>query len=211
MTTDPLKIMLVVLVIAAIWAVVELALTFRKTRTTLDGVNKAVDDISHSANELIDQAMPVIDKADGLVDELDPVVRSVPGLIGSTSTMLDEGTASFTKLNKILGDVSSATHGVAGVGESATRIMNTATSAAVGVVSKVASLGGITIPEGQQLIGKAPAKPEKEPTKAKKEPAALASSASDEAPEKAAHARKGGYVTYSPASTSDHASSDGKE
>ena len=94
-------------------------------------------------------------------------------------------------LGGILGDVSSATHGVASVGESASRIVGTATSAAVGVVSKVASMGGITIPEGQQLISGGT------------EPSAVPAQApeAEEIEDEPAH--KGGYVTYAPVTASD--------
>ncbi|MBQ1840094.1 MAG: hypothetical protein II128_02015, partial [Atopobiaceae bacterium] len=60
---SPLSILLLVLAVAGIWAVVELALTLRKARTTLD-------EVSHSATEAMDQATPVIAKLDGVVDEL---------------------------------------------------------------------------------------------------------------------------------------------
>ena len=59
---EPLKIMLIVLAAAGVWAVVELALTLRKARTTLD-------EVSHSATEAIDQATPIIAKLDETSDE----------------------------------------------------------------------------------------------------------------------------------------------
>lgn len=166
---EPLKILLIGLVIVAIWAVAEMAILIRKARAS-------VDEITHSATEAIDQATPIIAKLDGVVDELQPALKEVTPLVEKVTVTLDEANTSLNSLSGILGDVNSATRGVAGVGESASRIMNTATSAAVGVVSKVASLGGITIPEGQQLIGKADDQPEAAPE-----------------PEKP---HKGGYVTY---------------
>lgn len=174
---SPLSILLLVLAVAGIWAVVELALTLRKARTTLD-------EVSHSATEAMDQATPVIAKLDGVVDELQPALREVTPLVEKIEDTLDEANTGLGKVNNILGDVSSATHGVSSVGESASRIIDTATSAAVGVVSKVASFGGITIPEGQQLIGKGA--PEAEDSEAEVGNA-------EEQP-----ARKGGYVTYAP-------------
>jgi len=177
---EPLTIVLIVLGIAAIWAVAELAITLRKARATLD-------EVSHSATEAIDQTTPIISKLDGVVDELQPALREVTPLVEKLSVVMDEATVSLDNVNGILGDVGAATHGVAGVGESATRIVNTATSAAVGVVSKVASLGGITIPEGQQLIGKGDPQPD------------APAPAPAEEEERAAH--KGGYVTYAPVSS----------
>ena len=168
---EPLTIVLIVLAIVAVWAVAEMAITIRKARA-------ALDEISHSATEAIDQVTPVVSKLDGVVDELQPALREV---------------------NSSLGDVSSATHGVAGVGDAAGRIVNTATSAAVGVVSKVASFGGITIPEGQQLIGKggdkAASKPEQE--------------AETDAPaEDARPHREPSYVSYAPVTAPSDDSAD---
>ena len=177
---EPLIIVLIVLVIAAIWLVVELVKTLRKART-------ALDEISHSATELIDQATPLVVKADGIIDDLQPAINNLNPMTDKLNVVLDEATISIDKVNGILGDVSSTTHGVAGVGESASRIVNTATSAAVGVVSKVASLGGITIPEGQQLIGKG--------TPEGAEQAQDQVAATEPAPEPA---RKTSYVTYAP-------------
>ena len=182
---DPLQIMLIVLAVAGVWALVEVALTVRKARTTLD-------EVSHSATEAIDQTTPIIAKLDGVVDDVQPALREVPGMMERVNTTLDQANVSLGTVNGILGDVSSATHGVAGVGESATRIVNTATSAAVGVVSKVASLGGINIPEGQNLIGKG-------------EPAVAAEAAApvDEPEDEPVH--KEGYVTYAPVAAPEQA------
>ena len=180
---EPLTIVLIVLGIAAIWAVAELAMTLRKARTTLD-------EVSHSATEAIDQATPIIAKLDGVVDELQPTLQSVPGLVEKVEVTVEEANVALGAVGGILGDVSSATHGVASVGENASRIVNTATSAAVGVVSKVASIGGITIPEGQQLIAGKSTAPE----------ADAAGQAPATEPEDEPAPPRGGYVTYAPVS-----------
>ena len=184
---DPLTIMLIVLSVAAIWAAVEVALTLRKVRSSLD-------EVAHSATEAIDQATPIIAKLDGVVDDLQPALREVNPLVEKLEVTIDSANVSLDKVNGILGDVNSATHGVAGVGESASRIVNTATSAAVGVVSKVASLGGITIPEGQQLIGRGAERP------AVEAPADEDVTVDQFEPEPA---HKSGYVTYAPVEAQD--------
>lgn len=175
---QPLDILLIALVVVAIWAVVELGITLRKTRAS-------IDEISHSATEVLDQCTPVIVKLDGVVDELQPALRDVPQMVDKLTVTVDEANMALGSVNGILGDVSSTTSGIAGVGESASRIVNTATSAAVGVVSKVASLGGINIPEGRALI---------------EQPGETASAASETAPavsvEPEPAAPRGGYVTY---------------
>lgn len=179
-----LTLVLIVLIAAAIWAIVELVLTLRKTRDVMD-------EISHSATEAIDQATPIIAKLDGIVDDLQPALRELPATVVKVNVLADQASDSLESLNGILGDVGSATHGVAGVGESASRIVNTATSAAVGVVSKVASFGGISIPEGRELIGKGSDKDD-EASKPKSR-SARSSAAEEEKSE-----RKTSYVTYTP-------------
>ncbi len=193
MTLEPLDLMLIVLCIAAVWAIFELAMTLRKART-------AIDEISHSATEAIDQATPIIAKLDGVVDDLQPTLQEVTPLVEKASVTLDRANVGLGAVNGILGDVSSTTHGIAGVGESASRIVNTATSAAVGVVSKVASLGGINIPEGQQLIGKGTPEPEPEDEVVVGGAPAQAEEAEEPAP-----AKKSGYVTYAPVKSQDDA------
>lgn len=194
MTLEPLDFMLIVLCIAAVWAIFELAMTLRKART-------AIDEISHSATEAIDQATPIIAKLDGVVDDLQPTLQEVTPLVEKASVTLDRANVGLGAVNGILGDVSSTTHGIAGVGESASRIVNTATSAAVGVVSKVASLGGINIPEGQQLIGKGTPEPEPEDEVV----VGGAPAQAEEAEEEPAPAKKSGYVTYAPVKSQDDA------
>ncbi|HQE70628.1 MAG TPA: DUF948 domain-containing protein, partial [Atopobiaceae bacterium] len=96
-----MQIALLVLVIAGVWAVVELALTIRKTR-------KVVDEISITANETVGQVQPIIGKVDGIMDELDPTIKQVPELLGKVGTAVDS-------VNDILGDVSGTTGAVATV------------------------------------------------------------------------------------------------
>ena len=60
MSLSMLDIALIVLVLAAIWAVVELALTVRSAR-------KSIDEVVTSANETIAQIQPVIVKVDGMI------------------------------------------------------------------------------------------------------------------------------------------------
>ncbi|MDO4404657.1 MAG: DUF948 domain-containing protein [Atopobiaceae bacterium] len=190
---DPVDIFLIALLIAGVWAIAEFAITLRKTRDTLNSVSDSVDDLNHAVGQLVDQTTPVISKIDGMVDDLQPTVRELGPMAENLNVVIDEATVSLDKVNHILGDVSSATSGVAGVGESAGRIVSTATSAAVGVVSKVASLGGINIPEGQQLIAKKGVSGEGAPA-----PAAQAQEA--EAPVEEPEEHKSGYVTYAPVS-----------
>ena len=116
---DYMQIALLVLAIAGVWAVIELALTIRKAR-------KVVDELSITANETVGQVQPIIGKVDGIMDELDPTIKQVPELLGKVGGTLDG-------VNSILGDVSGATGAVSnvttGAARAATGAVNTVTSA----------------------------------------------------------------------------------
>ena len=63
---SPIQIALLLLAVAGVWAIVELALTLRKTRTVVDSLDKTVTDL----NNTIAEAQPVVAKLDGAVQKL---------------------------------------------------------------------------------------------------------------------------------------------
>ena len=66
MNVDVLTIVLVVLVVAAIWLVIEVAVTVRKARPVLSSVQKTVDDVQpviKNVNQLVEEAKPLITDA----------------------------------------------------------------------------------------------------------------------------------------------------
>ena len=67
---SPIQIALLLLAVAGVWAIVELALTLRKTRNVVDSLDKTVNDL----NNTIAEAQPVVAKLDGAVDELTPAL-----------------------------------------------------------------------------------------------------------------------------------------
>ena len=71
---DYLYIALIVLVLFGVWAVVEVALTMRSAR-------KSIDKITTSASEVIEQAQPIVAKLDGVVDELEPAAKRLGPLM----------------------------------------------------------------------------------------------------------------------------------
>ena len=105
MEMSPLSILLIVLVVAGIWAVVELALTIRRAR----------DDVTRAANETIEQVQPVIAKLDGAMDDLQPSLKQVDPIVAKASVALDEANEGLRKVNGILGDVSTVSGTAAGV------------------------------------------------------------------------------------------------
>ena len=74
---SPIQIVLLVLAVAGVWVVIELALTLRKTRSVVDSLDKTVSDL----NNTLAEAQPVVAKLDGAVDELTPALALVKQLL----------------------------------------------------------------------------------------------------------------------------------
>lgn len=127
-----MDIVLIVLVIAGVWAVIEIALTLRSTR-------KSIEEVTVSANQTIEQVQPIIAKLDGMMDELDPTVKQLPALMEKVDTTVDAANSSLESLNVVLGDVAT----VSGAASAVTATVSKAASDAVtGVVESVSKIGG---------------------------------------------------------------------
>jgi uncharacterized protein YoxC len=130
MQFDPMTILLLILAAAGIWAVVELALTIRKARST-------VEEVSRSAIETIEQVQPIISKLDGAMDDLQPSLRQVDPLMEKVTVSLDEVNVSLRQVNGILEDVSSVSETAVGVTGAVSQVANNAANAANGIVNKI--------------------------------------------------------------------------
>ena len=144
---SPLDIALVVLVAVAIWAVVELALTIRKARAS-------VDEVTTSANETIAQVQPIIAKVDGMVDDLDPAMKQVNPLLVKAEATIDGATQSLDSLNNILGDVSTVTGTASAVTDTVSKGVAGAAGAVAGAVSKLVGKGDVPQARLEDAAGK---------------------------------------------------------
>ena len=113
---EPIQIVLIVLVAAGIWAVVELALTIRRARTTVDTLDKTMNEV----NEAIGEARPVIAKLDGVVDDLQPALSQVEPLLKQGSVAIEALSADLIEINGVLRDVSQVTGTVSTASDAAT-------------------------------------------------------------------------------------------
>ena len=192
---SPLDIALVVLVVVAIWAVVELALTIRKARAS-------VDEVTTSANETIAQVQPIIAKVDGMVDDLDPAMKQVNPLLVKAGETIDGATQSLDSLNAILGDVSTVTGTASAVTDTVSKGVAGAAGAVAGAVSKLVGKGEAPQARLEEATGKEGAEespaPAQQRTTAyvtyapveaeKPEPAADPASTAEKQPHKPKHA-----------------------
>lgn len=131
---DPLKIFLIILVIAGIVVLVELALTLRKARDV-------VGEVGRSANEAIEQVQPIINKVDGMVDDLQPAVKQVQPLVEKAGTAVDVATVDLASLNDILSDVSDVTNTASNVSSAVNRVADNAATGVAGVFQKISGKG----------------------------------------------------------------------
>ena len=126
---SPIQIALLLLAVAGVWAIVELALTLRKTRTVVDSLDKTVTDL----NNTIAEAQPVVAKLDGAVDELTPALAQMEPLLKSSKTAVDALTSNLVEVEAVVRDISEVTGSVA----EASNAVSSVTDSAAGAVQKL--------------------------------------------------------------------------
>ena len=119
---DPLQIALIVLAIAGVWAVVELALTLRRARSSVDALDRTLE----SVNATVAEARPVIAKLDGAIDDIQPALGQVEPLLKQGSIAVEALSADLIEVNGVLRDVSSVTGSVSTASGAVTGIANAA-------------------------------------------------------------------------------------
>lgn len=140
-----IDIVLILLVIAGIWAVVEIALTVRSAR-------KSIEEVTVSANQTIEQAQPIIAKLDGMMDDLDPTIKQIPALMEKVDTTVDSANTSLESLNVVLGDVAAVSGAASAVTATVSKAASDAVSGVVDSVSKLGSgIGSVVNPQSLPL------------------------------------------------------------
>ena len=189
---SPIQIALLLLAVAGVWAVVELALTLRKTRTVVDSLDKTVSDL----NNTLAEAQPVVAKLDGAVDELTPALAQVEPLLKSSKTAVDALTSNLVEVEAVVRDISEVTGSVA----EASNAVSSVTDSAAGAVQKLFNKVKAPAADADRKLAGAEAE---QPTER-----VLIGEAEDEAADGADAAQKPAakpaqYYTYTPAETSE--------
>lgn len=147
---DYLQIAVLVLVVIAVWAVVEIALTMRSARRDISKLTASATEAISTVTEVVEQAQPVVAKLDGIADELEPASKRLVPLIEEAEAAAGSVDDAFKSLNGVLEDVST----VSGTASSVTDAVNRAAESAVsGVVSVVSRLKGGPSHEAARLEG----------------------------------------------------------
>lgn len=129
---DPLHILLVLLVIAGIWALIELALTIRRARTTVDSLDKTMGEV----NDMLAETRPVVAKLDGAIDELQPALTQVEPLLKSANVAVDALTSNFIEVEAVVRDVSAVTGAAANAGNAVSGVADSASEAVQKLLGK---------------------------------------------------------------------------
>ena len=129
---EPIQIALLVLVVAAVWAVIELALTLRKTRGAVESLDKTVNDL----NNTIAEAQPMVAKLDGAIDELQPALDKVEPLMVSAQQTVDALTSTVVEVESVVRDVSAVTGAAATAGNAVSSISDSASEAVQKLLGK---------------------------------------------------------------------------
>lgn len=130
---SPIQIALLVLAIAGVWAIVELALTLRKTRNIVDSLDKTVNDL----NNTIAEAQPVVAKLDGAVDELTPALAQMEPLLKSSKTAVDALTSNLVEVEAVVRDISEVTGSMAEASNAVSSVTDSAAGAVQKLINKV--------------------------------------------------------------------------
>lgn len=128
---DWLTIFVIVLVAAVIWAVVELALTIRKARGSVDTL---VDEVQGTVKDV----NAVIKKVDTTVEDVNPAVKQLEPLLSKAETTIDAVTLDLLHLNDTIADINTVTGAGAKATNAVTGVVDKAANAVSGAVSRIA-------------------------------------------------------------------------
>lgn len=130
---EPIQIALIVLVLAGIWALVELALVLRRTRSTVDSLDKTVKDL----NNTLAEAQPIVAKLDGAIDELQPALVQIEPLVSSANDAVAALTSTIVEVEGVVRDVSAVSGAAASAGDAVSALSDSASSAVSKLIDKV--------------------------------------------------------------------------
>ena len=104
-----LPIVYVVLGVALVWFVIELVITVRKTRTTVDKMKEQLDPTLESVQRITKSLEPAIDKVDPLVEimRLDQILEDVGDITDSASNAVGAVEAATNAPMEIMNNVTS--------------------------------------------------------------------------------------------------------
>lgn len=155
-----LTLALIVLAAAGIWVLVEIALTVRRGRGTLDTADVAIADLVKQANVTLDNIQPTIAQLNTTIENLQPTVQGTAPLLDKAGNTIDALTLDLLRVDEILSDLSSVTSTASKASDSVEGITSGAADLANSVVDKIKTTFNLgsrpakrrTVPTQRQLV-----------------------------------------------------------
>lgn len=141
---EPLQIVLIVLALVGVWAVIELALTLRRARSTVSAIDKTLGDVQpviqhidstvESAAPLVkklevtvDEIKPVLDRVNETLDGAQPAISQIEPLLKQGSIAVEALSADLIEVNGVLRDISDVTAGMSSASNAVSSMATAAT------------------------------------------------------------------------------------
>lgn len=141
---EPLQIVLIVLALVGVWAVIELALTLRRARSTVSAIDKTLGDVQpviqhidstvESAAPLVkklevtvDEIKPVLDRVNETLDGAQPAISQIEPLLKQGSIAVEALSADLIEVNGVLRDISDVTAGMSSASNAVSSVATAAT------------------------------------------------------------------------------------
>jgi ABC-type transporter Mla subunit MlaD len=132
-------ILLAVLLAAAVWAVVEIALTIRRTRATISHLDTSLDASLTQVNSVLGKVDTTVEALNKTIEAANPAVEELKPLMGKVETTVDALSVDLMQVDTILSDVSRVTGSAANATAAVGGAVDSAAAAVTGMVDKVSS------------------------------------------------------------------------
>lgn len=130
-------ILIVIVLVAAIWAVVELAVTLRKARKTVETANQMVEKADEFATQAKEQLEPALARIDPILESVQPAAARLDPMVEHAQLTVDAANLEIMRLDQILEDVSHVTAVAGKAADSVDKVTSGPAELVTGAVEKI--------------------------------------------------------------------------
>lgn len=134
-----LPVVYVVVGVALVWLVVELAVTMRRTRKTVVEVQKQVEPVIASVERITAELEPTVANVKAITAQLEPTVAKVDPLLDRVTLTVDAANLEIMRVDQILEDVTQITGSVSSTLDTVDAVTNAPLELVSSVTEKVRS------------------------------------------------------------------------
>lgn len=104
-----LPVVYVLVGVSLVWLVVEVVMTLRKARKTVDDVQEQITPVLESVNRITTDLEPTVKRIDEMTAQLEPAVAKVDPLVDRVTLTVDAANLEIMRVDQILEDVTQVT------------------------------------------------------------------------------------------------------